>query len=602
VLLVSLLCSGLYSSARMARIYLVKPLLDEVLPAASPAGAPADLEWPGFARLATRALPALLAPRASTPAPHAAGALSIADRLGGLLLAASVVVVVLALASFGADYFGEWALGRVLIDIQQQMAAKLLSLPLGFHHDLKRGDALARTLNDGQRAHGALGIASDVCEAAITIGVSAATLLLISWRLALLMFALAPLLVVVVASFGRRIRRNARRRQETMAGVIQRLVQILSGIKVIKAFGAEALEETAFARENELLFRRSMKVVKNRVWSQSAVEGVSNLAAMTVLGLGTWLVLRHGWGLTAGALAAFVTVMITAQRTTRDLTRSWTRLQDALPSAARYFELLDSASEPRDATDAVRIDGLRRGIRVSKVSFSYGREPVLRDVSLELRTGEVVALVGRTGAGKTTLADLLLRFYAPDSGSIELDGVDLRRIARDSLLAQVAVVTQEPFLFDGSIRDNIRYGRPGADDAEIEAAARAAHVDEFVALLRDGYDSQVGEAGTRLSGGQRQRITIARALLKNPALLIFDEATSALDAKSERLVQDAIDKLLAGRTVIVIAHRLSTIRHADKIVVLEKGVVQQVGTHDELFAAPGLYRELVRLQTDERSS
>ena len=601
VLLVSLLCSGLYSSGRMARIYLAKPLLDDVLPAASLGGEPASLAWPGLERLATRALPALLDPEAATrPATAApeADALTIADRFWGLLLAASAVVVVLSLASFGADYFGEWALGRVLIDIQQQMAAKLLTLPLGFHQELRRGDALARTLSDGQRAHGALRIAIDVCEGAITIAVSTATLLVISWRLALLMFALAPLLVVVVASFGRRIRTNARRRQETMADVVQRLVQILSGIKVIKAFGAEQLEETAFGRENERLFRRSMKVVKNRVWSHSAVEGVSNLAAMTVLGLGTWLALRGSWGLSAGSLAAFATVMITVQRTTRDLTKSWTQLQDALPSAGRYFELLDTASEARDPAGAVRIGELRRGIRISKVSFSYGREPVLRDVSLDVRAGEVVALVGRTGAGKTTLADLLLRFYEPDSGAIEIDGVDLRHIARDSLLAQVAVVSQEPFLFAGSIRDNIRYGRPGASDAEVEAAARVAHVDEFVTALPAGYETEVGESGTRLSGGQRQRVTIARALLKNPSLLIFDEATSALDAKSERLVQDAIDKLLSDRTVILIAHRLSTIRHADKIVVLEDGAVAQVGTHDELQAEPGLYRELVALQSD----
>jgi subfamily B ATP-binding cassette protein MsbA len=579
VLVLSLLCSGLYSGARMARNYLVKPLVDDVLAAATRSSAPTALGWPGFSHLL-------------------GGPLTVADHFLALMLAASLVALVLPLANFGADYLGEWALGRVLIDMQQQMATKLLTLPLGFHQELRRGDALTRTLNDGLRAHGTLRtLVSDVSEAVIGVAASVATLLAVSWQLTLLTLGLAPVLIVVVAAFGRRIRRNAQRRQETMSEVTQRLVQILSGIKVIKAFRAEQAEEEAFERENQRLFRRGMKVVKNRVWSRSSVEGVSNLAGMTVLGLGTWLVLRGSWGLTAGSLTAFFVVMITAQRTTRDLTKAWTQLQDALPSAQRYFELIDSESERADPPDAVRIDGLRHGIHVAKVSFSYGREAVLRDVSLDVRAGEVVALVGRTGAGKTTLADLLLRFYEPDSGSIELDGVDLRRIARDSLLAHVAVVTQDAFLFDGSIRDNIRYGRPDASDAEVEAAARAAHVDEFVAGMPDGYATQVGESGTRLSGGQRQRVTIARALLKNPTLLIFDEATSSLDAKSERLVQDAIDKLLANRTVIVIAHRLSTIRHADKIVVLENGAVSQLGTHDELVAEPGLYRELVSLQS-----
>jgi ABC-type multidrug transport system fused ATPase/permease subunit len=253
-----------------------------------------------------------------------------------------------------------------------------------------------------------------------------------------------------------------------------------------------------------------------------------------------------------------------------------------------------------DVPDAVRLDGVREGIRIAGVCFSYGREPVLRNVSLEVGAGEVVAIVGPTGAGKTTLADLLPRFYDPDAGSIEIDGIDVRRIQRSSLLAHIAVVTQEPFLFAGSIRDNLRYGRPDASDAEIEAAARAAHVDEFVATLPGGYETDVGDAGVMLSGGQRQRITIGRAILKNPAILIFDEATSALDAKSERFVHEAIESLLSGRTVFIIAHRLSTIRHADKIAVMKNGAIVGLGTHGELMAEEGLYRELMAIQSEER--
>jgi ABC-type multidrug transport system fused ATPase/permease subunit len=272
-------------------------------------------------------------------------------------------------------------------------------------------------------------------------------------------------------------------------------------------------------------------------------------------------------------------------------------LVDAQPAAQRFFEVLDTPVELRDAPDAVVLDGVSERVALRGVSFSYGRESVLKDVSFEVRAGEMVAIVGPTGAGKTTLIDLLLRFYDPTSGSVEIDGVDLRQITRDSLLGHMAVVTQEPFLFDGTIRENLLYGRPDASEQQMLAAARAAHVDAFGQDMPDGYDTQVGAGGERLSGGQRQRITIARAILRDPAILIFDEATSSLDSKSERYVQEAIDALLGGRTVFVIAHRLSTIRRADKIVVLEDGRVTQIGTHAELMRKGGLYHDLVDLQT-----
>jgi subfamily B ATP-binding cassette protein MsbA len=599
VVLIALLCSLAYAGGRTLRAYLMKPLMDEVLIPAGDLASTESFGWPllGSGEQDLPEPPAKADELEAGPAGPDPEALR--RSLWQVLMAGLVIVLLIPVTHFGKDYLVQYTLGRILVDIQQALCRKLLALPLRFHHARQRGETLSRVMNDAGRAHVALQLVfADVFQSLIGLVVGFAVLLSISWQLTLIMGLVAPAVMAVVGFFGQRIRKSAKRRQETLGNVTQRLVEILAGIKVIQAFHGETREAVAFGAENQRFFRRNMKVVKNRVLSRSVIEGLNNAIGICVLMLGVLLVLDARWGLTQGDLAAFVTVMFTTYRPTKDLTKGWAQLMDALPSAERFFELLDEPPGVEDAPDAVSIEGVHQGIRIRKVSFSYGREPVLRNVSIDVQAGEVIAIVGRTGAGKTTLADLLLRFHDPDAGSIEVDGRDLREIDRASLLDHVAVVSQDPFLFSGTIGENIRYARPDASLEDVERAARAAHVDEFVRTLPDGYDTQVGESGVQLSGGQRQRVTIARAILKDPAILIFDEATSSLDSKSERFVQEAIESLLSGRTVFVIAHRLSTIRHADKIVVLEDGTVSAIGSHDELLASGGLYRDLIALQNE----
>jgi subfamily B ATP-binding cassette protein MsbA len=601
-LLLILLTVGL-STSRYARAYLMKPILDNVLLPQQELveqGESQSLlkDIPGFGKLVSQVPTSKPAPdSAATVAERDALGEAIMTSVGQIVLAGIALVLAMPVLIFCRSYLLAWILDRIYIDIVRDVCAKVLLLPLGFHHNASRGDVLTRMLTDVQAGHGAIKLLlGKLIESAVMIIVGGSVLFYISWHLALVSIVMAPAIVGVVATFNSRIKRSASRRQEKVSDVTGRLIEILAGIKIIKAFQSEDDERGVFHTETQKLFRRSMKAAKNRVLARSFIIMLINFLTITMLILGVMMVLAGRFGITAGDLAAFGMVLSSTFGPIRRLASSWVMLADSQASAERFCAILDAPGEPEDAPDAVRIDGVHDRISLRDVSFSYGREPVLDGINFDVEAGQVVALVGRTGAGKSTVADLLMRFYDPSSGSISIDGVDVRDIQRESLLSQIAIVTQEAFLFEGTIRENIGYGRKEASDDEIIAAAVAAHVDEFVDELPDGYDTAVGVDGVRLSGGQRQRITIARALLKNPAILIFDEATSALDSKSENLVQDAIESLLGGRTVFMIAHRLSTIRGADQIVVLEGGGVSQHGTHQELCQTSGLYRELVDLQ------
>ena len=515
----------------------------------------------------------------------------------------NVIIVVLAavivknLLVWIAGQFGATLQEFVTRDLRNSVYRHLAHLPLGYFTQMKAGQILSRVINDTFETRLILTqIVTQSLQSASLVIVYIAILFSISWQLSLIALVILPLLGFSLQPMLKKLRKGNLRRGNMHGEMTSVLQETISGIRLVKASGTEAYEEARFADGSNKYATSSLKMTRLALVAPPVTEIIGTLIAVLILWIGAWQVLRNGT-MTGATLLAFLTLVLRLLQPLKQLSQMRTTAQSSLASAERLFEILDSPAEfqlDRGTRDAAKFD---HELKFQGVSFTYGDAPVLTDIDFRARKGEVVALVGPSGSGKSTLVDLIPRFYEPTEGRILLDGVDTREIKLPVLRALTGIVSQETVLFHDSVRNNIAYGAMGKyTQAEIEEAARAANAHEFIAELPQGYDTLLGERGTRLSGGQRQRLAIARALLTDPPILILDEATSALDTESERLVQEAVDRLLQGRTVFVIAHRLSTITHADQILVLDRGEIAERGTHAELLSRRGAYYRLYSLQ------
>jgi len=516
------------------------------------------------------------------------------------LLRFCVILVVLFLVKnvFGylQTYLTVYLEQQVLYRVRNDVYGHLQNLPMSYFSKEKAGHIISRLTNDVSMLQGAvIGTAASVVRNGFMTLTGLLVVLVVSWKLSVLTLIVVPINLVLVELIGRKLKKRSYRTQEGMAEMTAVLGESISGIRVVKAFNMGDYERRRFAKYNLRYIRQYLKMKLWGAVSSPTSELLGTFSIVVILFYGGNLVLSGK--LTPENLILFVGAMIWVVTPVKNLSKLNSAIQESLACANRVFAIVEIAPEPIDVPGARGILGLEREIRFEAVGFEYIPDrPVLRGISFTVRRGEVIALVGPSGAGKTTLVDLIPRFYDPTGGRILIDGVDIRDIDLRSLRSLMGMVTQEVILFNDTVRNNIAYGAQGSSDDKIIEAARAANAHDFIMEMPMGYDTVIGERGTRLSGGQRQRLSIARAILKNPEILIFDEATSALDTESEILVQEAIDRLLEGRTTFVIAHRLSTVQSADRILVLDDGEIREVGTHAELIGSNGVYKRLYDLQ------
>jgi subfamily B ATP-binding cassette protein MsbA len=509
----------------------------------------------------------------------------------GLLAVLMAFAVLRGIGFYLSKFYVEWVGHRVVLDLRNQLFAHIQDLALVDLNERRTGELMSRTSNDTQMVERAVStVIGDLVREPFVLATGMVLLVVIDVRLAAISILLFPICIVPVAFFGRRVRLAGREAQARLGDLASIQQETITGSRVVKAFGTEDQEKRRFGAFASAVFRREIRVTRARAAVTPVIEFVSILTICALL------VYARYSGLTAGDLFLFFGAMALMYDPAKKLSRIHMGLQQASAAADRIFEVLDMPITVKDRPHASAFGGQLERIHFEDVSFRFGEEWVLRHIQLEVQAGECVALVGSSGAGKTTLVSLLPRFYDVTEGRITMNGTDLRDLTLRSLRGLIGLVTQETILFNRTVAENIAYGAETASRTEIEGAARRAHAHGFIRKLEHGYDTMIGERGGRLSGGQRQRLAIARALLRNPPVLILDEATSALDTESERQVQAALDELMEGRTVFAIAHRLSTIQHADRILVLDRGRIIEEGTHLQLRQMNGAYRHFYDLQ------